>query len=392
MQRYPYSAKDRAYTQSKKAMVPVPVYRRAVLPGQTMSVDATLRTHSAAINPSLGKIVKNCFWFYVPYRLLWDGWVDFITDPTGATSVPTHATPATELFETGTNNAVLARRAYKLIYNEYFGDENSGQGLYPVTTDGTTGFFKAAITLEQRFRDLLPSSQFTDDNYVAPVSGSDATINHSDFSRSAADARRNFRFQKSGDKYVDFLRTMGSNPDWKEQVAPEFLGMNSMDMMTRMQASTDTTNLGALRSYFAGNLKTGFRNKRFEEHGIVLGLSMLRPVIFNEGVVPQDAEQIQIDDFFTGDQVNKKINMTEIGGASQEMLVPPAWRYTSGQHIYNDNDQSSMQFNVSDTALAYRQKSQSFTPLEATLGTDSYAMFLDADVKGATPASTKLTF
>jgi len=392
MQRASYKAIDRFYNQGTRYNVPIPVFRRAVMPGQTANLNGHIQFRTAALPVSLGKLVVSVSYFFVPNRLTWDGWVDYITDETG--TFPT-GVPSDFLFDkipVGGNSSFM-RRAYKLIYNQYYADENSATGLYDVDDDADVTFNKPVLQLEQRLRELLPASQFVDDEYVAPVVGADATINHSDFSRSASNARRDFRFEKSGDKYVDFLRQFGANPNWETQSAPEHLGSVTRDVSSRVSAATDGASLGSLRSYYSQDIPHSFRSKRFEEHGMVIGIAYARPVVFNTALWALDNAMNSRAAFFNGDNVNIKVDYADLmGGASADLVIPPAYRYTAGQHVLNNNGNADMALTFSDTALAARYGVITISPSEATLGTDSFAYFNDVTWSGASPASTALTF
>jgi len=391
MQRSSYKAIDRYYNQGTQYNVPMPVFRRSVMPGQTANLDGTLSFRTAALPVTLSKLVVTVSYFFVPYRLLWDGWVDFITDGTG--TFPT-GVAAAEMFDANTTgNSAMMRRAYKLVYNQYYGDENSPTGLYTVTTDSDVTFNKPVLTLEQSLREVLPATQFTDDEYIAPVVGADATINHSDFSRSASNARRDFNFEKSGDKYVDFLRNFGVNPNWETQSAPEHLGSVTRDVQPRVQAATDGANLGSLRTYYSQDLPQSFKSKRFDEHGIVIGIAYSRPVVFNTVLDALDLAMSTRDRFFNGDNVNLKTDWNELRlGTPQEVVVPPSYRYTAGQHVVNNNAQPDMCLTISNGALAARYGIITIAPSEATLGTDSFCYHNDVTWSGASPASTALVF
>lgn len=393
MQRSPYKAIDRYYNQGTIYNVPTPVFRRSVMPGQTANLSGTLHFRTSALPVTLNKLVVTASYFFVPYRLLWDGWVDFITDGTGS-NVPLGA-QSDFMWDkvTTTSNSAFMRRAYKLVYNEYFADENSATGLYDVDLDTNITFDKPVLALEQRLREVLPASQFTDDEYVAPVVGADATINHSDFSRSASNARRDFNFEKSGDKYVDFLRQFGVNPNWETQSAPEHLGSVTRDVMSRVSAATDGANLGSLRSYFSLDVPHSFKSKRFDEHGIVIGVAYARPVVFNKAFDAADVRMTLRERFFNGDNVNIKDDWANFfGGTTQDVVVPPSYRYTAGQHVFNSAAQPDMVLTIDNGSLDRRYGAITISPSEATLGTDSFCYMNDVTWSGASPASTSLVF
>jgi len=390
MQRSTYKAIDRYYNQGTQFNVPMPIFRRAVMPGQTANLDGTVHYRTPALPVSLAKLVVTASYFYVPYRIIYDGWVDYITDGTG--TFPTGAQSAV-LWDNAATNSAMMRRAYKLVYNEYFSDENSASGLYDVDLDTFVTFDKPVLALEQRLREVLPASQFTDDEYVAPVVGADATINHSDFSRSASNARRDFNFEKSGDKYVDYLRQFGVNARSDAIDKPEHLGSVTRDVMPRQAAASDGANLGALRSYYSVDMPHRFRSKRFSEHGIVIGIAYARPVVFNFAFDALDVNMINRDTFFNGDNVNIKSNWSAlVNGTSEDVVVPPAYRYSAGQHVGNNNGNADMILTINSPPLNRRYGVIVSPPSEPTLGTDSFCYLNDVTWSGASPASTALVF
>jgi hypothetical protein len=117
----------------------VPIFVDEALPGDTFTLNTTAFGRLATpINPIMDNIHIETFFFAVPHRLVWDNWEKFCgeqTNPGDSTDylIPTvTTTPANgELFDyfgipTGVNLTFnnLAGRAYNLIWNEWFRDEN----------------------------------------------------------------------------------------------------------------------------------------------------------------------------------------------------------------------------------------------------------------------------
>jgi hypothetical protein len=118
----------------------VPVGCVEVLPGDTFQHSAsTLLRVSPLVAPTMHPVTVRLHHFFVPNRIIWSGWEDFITggpDGNDTSTVPTvshTATPANEpLLDylgvppvaslSGIN--ALPVRAYNKIYNEYFRDED----------------------------------------------------------------------------------------------------------------------------------------------------------------------------------------------------------------------------------------------------------------------------
>lgn len=122
----------------------VPIFVDEVLPGDTFTMDCTLFSRVATlISPIMDNMYLDTFWFYVPERLLFEHFQAMCGEqdsPTDSTDYlfPTVTAPATKGFEVGSiadyfglptgvpNLEVRAEpfRAYNLIYNEWFRDEN----------------------------------------------------------------------------------------------------------------------------------------------------------------------------------------------------------------------------------------------------------------------------
>lgn len=134
----------------------VPVLADEMLPGDTFS----LRMHAFArmstpIFPIMDNMYLESFFFSVPYRLVWDNWEKFNgfqEDPGDSTDyvIPTMTTPAvtgatlgsladyfgipTEIPSLEFNS--LHMRAYNLIYNEWFRDQNLQNSVVVDKDDG----------------------------------------------------------------------------------------------------------------------------------------------------------------------------------------------------------------------------------------------------------------
>lgn len=122
----------------------VPIFVDEVLPGDTFTMDCTLFSRVATlISPIMDNMYLDTFWFYVPERLLFEHFENMCgqqDNPTDSTDYlfPTVKAPATKGFEVGSiadyfglptgvpSLEVRAEpfRAYNLIYNEWFRDEN----------------------------------------------------------------------------------------------------------------------------------------------------------------------------------------------------------------------------------------------------------------------------
>src|SRR6266571_4608400 len=142
----------------------VPVFVDEVLPGDTfhlnMSCFARLTT---PLKPLMDNMYLESFFFFVPYRLVWKNWVKFMGEqdnPGDSVSfvIPSIAVPFTPgensiydymgimplgagvpgQLQTPNKISALPFRAYNLIYNQWFRDENliNGADVSGIATDG----------------------------------------------------------------------------------------------------------------------------------------------------------------------------------------------------------------------------------------------------------------
>ena len=134
----------------------VPVMIDEVLPGDTFNLEATMFARLATpLKPIMDNLVMDTFWFFVPNRLVWENWVHFMGEkhnPADSTtySVPQIVAPAITGWEVGTLSdyfglptgkpglsvSSLWHRAYNLIYNEWFRDQNLIDSATVDTGDG----------------------------------------------------------------------------------------------------------------------------------------------------------------------------------------------------------------------------------------------------------------
>lgn len=138
----------------------VPIYVDEVLPGDTISVGATLFGRMATpIFPVMDNLHMDVLWFFVPNRLVWDNWVKMMgqqNNPADSISytVPQQVSPVggytvgslqdymglPTVGQVGAGNTVshsaLFTRAYNLIWNEWFRDQNLQNSVVVDKGDG----------------------------------------------------------------------------------------------------------------------------------------------------------------------------------------------------------------------------------------------------------------
>ena len=137
----------------------IPIYLDEVLPGDTHQIDvACVMRMATPIFPVMDNAFCDFYFFFVPNRLLWEHWKEFMGEnketawaPKTEYSVPQVTAPTGGWAEgtladylglptkvEGISVSALPGRAYGLIYNEWFRNQNVTQPTLVEVTDATT--------------------------------------------------------------------------------------------------------------------------------------------------------------------------------------------------------------------------------------------------------------
>lgn len=197
----------------------VPIMCEEVLPGDKFRVNTdTLIRMAPMLAPIMQNINVYTHYFFVPNRLIWDDFESFITGGVDGNDATVHPTisltnvATSSLADylgipTGVTNALtvsaLPFRAYNLIYNEWYRDENLQQEVAINTgsgTDATTSttllrrawqrdYFTNALPFQQRGQAVrLPLGD------TAPVQG-DGVLGLKSYAPPATDDRHGAQFE-----------------------------------------------------------------------------------------------------------------------------------------------------------------------------------------------------
>ena len=145
---------DRKFSAKLGRLYPCLV--QEVVPGDSFSVQSEQLIRMAPlVSPVMHRVTATTHYFFVPNRLLWAGWEDFITNPlstdnpapffemsnkdTYVGSIADYLGCPTGVSPAGTRVNALPFAAYNLIYNEYYRDQNLQNELRYELEDGYNG-------------------------------------------------------------------------------------------------------------------------------------------------------------------------------------------------------------------------------------------------------------
>ena len=364
-----------------------PIFLSEVLPGDKFNVQIELLMRTMPmLAPMMHRVNVYMHFFFVPYRLIWNDWEDFITKGFSGTQAPNLPMMYASLDDyndiitesslgdylgcptgvpaSGQGDMIqvsqLPFRAYQLVYDQYFRDQNLSQELIipkHSLTDEIANF-SVLTTLRKRawekdyFTSCLPHAQrgnpvglvfsggldvtgvaqmyssggpalnkdvYTDGSgRLSDSSGNQMTVHSglhadaSDLTIPVSDVRRSFAVQRwleksmrFGARYIEQIRGIFGvvSKDARLQ-RPEFLagGKIPIQVSEVLQTSeTATTPQGTMAGHgVAVGIPNGFKHY-FTEHGLVLGLISVLPRTAYQQGLPKLFSKSDTFDFYTPD-------------------------------------------------------------------------------------------
>lgn len=273
----------------------VPINWFEVIPGDTVQqATGMLLRFSPLLAPIMHPIRVRIHHWFVPYRLVWEDFEDFMTgddtptlpyfSSTGAaeSSIEDYMGIGVGSFTSDQFN-ILPFRAYNLIWNEFYADQDIHTPAALAVTSGADATTDIALQRCSWGKDYFTTSR------PWPQKGATVTIPVSSGTPdyvTIEDLRLGqalYRYQEAraryGSRYVEYLRSLGIRPSDARLANPEYLagGTQTVQFSEVLQTAEGTEFVGSMKGHGLAALRTNRYRRFFEEHGIVMSLMSAIP-------------------------------------------------------------------------------------------------------------------
>lgn len=379
----------------------IPILCEEVMPGDTFKLSTDILVRLAPmLAPMMAQVNVYTHYFFVPNRLIWDGWEDFITggpngdnadvppftvlrttDPDGGPAIGTLADYFGVPLNKDIKVSVLPFRAYGLIWNEWFRDQNLQT---PVTIQKTSGedtwegtnryllnrtwekdYFTSALPWPQR--GTTPAIPLQGNALVKTVDGRQVFVPNGTAGAAVgsvlgsdqnlqvmlsegtmpdiATLRQGFQIQKwmernarAGARYIEsILAHFGVKSSDARLQRPEFLGGGKSPVVVSEVLQTSETGATSPLATMAGHGFSAQRShefeKSFEEHGLVIGLLSIVPrTNYSQGIPKMWLRETRYDYYWPefahlGEQPIRGMEIYYANGASDVEVFGYQGRY-----------------------------------------------------------------
>jgi len=298
MRRYQYKLNDQNTTKGVWGKLQ-PLKYIEVAGGDTLSGTISVHNRSAkTVEEIKSRAYTDLYAFYVPYRVVWPQWTQFVTGQSDITLPPLTRVRDWNFEKTLEGSNAFLGLAYMAVWLRFF----SNQALANATQkglDATAPLDVRAAQLEAVHSVPLPvyrrptnlDTKLLDaENAVKPVNyvSMDLTDDEGNPATTVNRVRQAFteeRFQKAreyyGGRYVDYLAATGIKANWNILDEPECIGLSNNDWTYRKVKGTGENNLAQVSGYFEGVNTLKLRKTFCPEHGLIVILGACRADLFN---------------------------------------------------------------------------------------------------------------
>lgn len=347
----------------------IPFYVDEVLPGDTFDVTTSKVVRlQTLLTPMMDNIYLDTYFFFVPNRIVWEHWREFNGENTESAWIPEreYQVPQLEAPEGGWNVGTIADyfgiptgvsglsvnalpfRAYALICNEWFRDENLSDPVVVPKTDATvvgvnTGTFVTdvakgglpylAAKYHDYFTSCLPAPQKGPDVTIAVASGTFPVVGNGkalSFVKATADGATKYGFQtSSGELYPSlstgaYAKAPGAAGSDTALVGDAYsaLGVPTIKQLGSYPENSGlVTDLQGLNIATINQLRIAFQIQKLFERDARGGSRYIEILKSHFGVTSPDA-RLQRPEYLGGNRIPIRVNQIVQQSASESGGTP----------------------------------------------------------------------
>lgn len=279
--------------------------------------------------------------FYVPFRLLWEGFPEFISNGTG--TVPTVADAMPLNFEpiAVAHNAWF-RRAYNLIWNQFYRPSS----ITLVASEDQNGELSGSFRKSDWYSSLNSGALY-DETDVPLVEGTPNTVTVNTIRRAFATDRLNRLRAWYGSKYTDYLASIGVEANWAILEEPECIGKKAADLRYSTTKSTyqaaepvagGASPLGGPGGSFDAFASCPVKRTFCPEHGLIAVMGLVRLERYNSAAqsptnIKNSREQYWDPMFEQASRAAWTSSAVLGAGATEPIRMPPFEDYRKGVNL-----------------------------------------------------------
>ncbi len=248
-----------------------PLYYSEVIAGQSLRGRLKIKAITDSLKfAAMNRCYFDVFVFYLPFRVMWTGWQDFISQDLGG-PVPTVGDDWIFNYEmaqvaVGGNRTIWQRHMYNHVYNDVF---RSGKQAERAVTTKTTA---EVLTRGRSFQNILQlEGVYPLPEETIDTSGATLAVDAVRIAQIEQKKQRLAYFfdNPSNQEYLQTLSRMGVQAGWEIEDMPRMIGQFHQQAAFETVVSTGDTNTASPSGFYSAHFSVSFGQRMFPEHGII---------------------------------------------------------------------------------------------------------------------------
>lgn len=364
----------------------LPVGYIEVVPGDTIGGTVSIRVLSDVTKKAMfTRAYMDAYAFHVPFRVLHPDFADWIRTDGAAGSIPTIGTSFRANFEPdAATHPAWFRYTYNDVWNKFFkGTENL------LDAPRTANAVQACVKRKSTFAESIILGGLGD------MAGTTVPVDTVGGSVAIDDLRAGFavdRIKKLrgfyGNKYTDFLASLGVEAGWSILDEPEVIAKKGVDLQFRTtkatyQASDTITGgasaLGSMGGQWQGGCKLPIKRTFCPEHGLIAVFAVVRLERYNVRHSHALLHKLNPDQYWRPELAYQRLEdvswLLGTNTLAQQAVVPPFEDLRKGQNLVAGQGAVDAAYLANQHAVLYDDSDESVIDITTPNATDFTGLF-----------------